>query len=239
MTLATKLHHCYSNAAAAQAEADHYQSRAEHWRAVDQRRRDAASMFWKARAARRVAAGHLKQAAELQAEEDKQPDMFAAPAESAEIEEALEAFDQVEADVDCCCQCGEIKARDEGHTEDSAGDGRTTFVCIECLTKSDTRKTESGLYKGHEWLAIPAFCRFGKPGYQLKCRQGYDKTKEWEGGYSWKDTLPEAIKHAKWRIDGVVEREPFKLEVQAAPVIVGKQLTAFEVQTDPNQMELF
>lgn len=68
MSNAAKLHHLYSNAAAAQAEAEHYQSRAEHWRAVDQRRRDAASMFWKARAARRLAAGYLKQAAELHQE---------------------------------------------------------------------------------------------------------------------------------------------------------------------------
>ncbi len=178
MSNAAKLHHLYSNAAAAQAEAGHYQSRAEHWRALDQRRRDAASMFWKARAARRMADGYLKQAEELQAEEDKQPDMFAAPAESAEIEEALEAFEQIEAEEDSDNWTAVLRDTDD-HPEHYQAPERRPI-------------TDMDMHTGERFTLLPIVDKAGNP---------------------------------KW---GRVQ-----------PVIVGKQLTAFEVQTDPNQMELF
>lgn len=108
--------------------------------------------------------------------------------------------------------------------------------------QADDRKPERGFYRGKDWLAVPAFNRFSAPMWQLKCRYAYDNAQEWEGGYTACDTLEDAVKAAKRRIDGVVEREAAErelAEIQTAPVIVGKQLTAFEVEHDPRQMDMF
>ncbi len=74
------------------------------------------------------------------------------------------------------------------------------------LLQADQRKEVTGTHKGHQYRIIPAFNRFGDPEWWLKCRQGYDNNKDWEGGWAALDTLDAAIKHAAWRINGEVER---------------------------------